>query len=510
MGEVESNLDNIHVSGSDVGEEQCISRELQDDSLREERSKMQCEEQVNILEQKTRNYNKGERTRQPEKRLREESEESIDDDDFTTITRKKRLARSFSKKSSNPSENDLQAMEQKYIICVTSKEELPKQFAMAKLLRSENIQKIMRIQYKNRYRVLITLEDKNNADKLLNNSKFKELDYRSQSVHDVCMSYGIVKQVDLEINISEIKEDLKCDSEIASVMRLKRQTITGEWVDSETVRICFQSSTLPPFVYSYGCRFKVEPYTFPVTQCSRCWRYGHLARTCPSNKVICPKCGGPHDNCEVIEYKCINCKGRHMALNKTCPAFLKEKEIRKIMSKENCTYRKALLIYLYKYESKEVTNHEEIIASKQNVLSNEVQNNNMTMSYRDVLETKAVVHREMEYEEETEEEQKNTTSNYPREKGKKKRRKKNINNETKERRESVVKEDDKREKPHMHGRIMYFLHRIKDICLNNSELKVKIELLFQFILREIKDFVVRLVKESDIFSKLINLLYNDQ
>lgn len=56
---------------------------------------------------------------------------------------------------------------------VTSKSDLPKQFAMTKLLKSENIQRIMRIQYKNRYKVLITFEDKKNADKLLNNKKLK-------------------------------------------------------------------------------------------------------------------------------------------------------------------------------------------------------------------------------------------------------------------------------------------------------------------------------------------------
>lgn len=37
-----------------------------------------------------------------------------------------------------------------------------------------------------------------------------------------------------------------------------------------------------------------------------------------------------------------------MALNKKCPVFLKEKQIRLIMSQENCTYKKALYIYLQK------------------------------------------------------------------------------------------------------------------------------------------------------------------
>lgn len=510
MGEVESNLGTTHLSDSDIEEEQCYLREeRQDEGLCKETRKMQCEKQVNTLECASSNTIE-EETRQPEKRPRVDSEEVIEEDDFITVTRgRKRLARSFSKKSNNSIEKDLQETVQNYIVCVTSKEELPKQFAMAKLLRSEDIQGIMRIRYKNRFRALITFEDQENANKLINNRKFEELDYRCQSALDVSMSYGIVKQVDLEININEIKEDLKCDCEVVSVIRLKRQEVNGEWVDSETVRICFQSSTLPPFVYSYGCRFKVEPYTFPVTQCSRCWRYGHLVRTCPSNKVVCPKCGESHANCDTTNYKCINCKGRHMALNKTCPMFLKEKEIRRIMCKENCTYRKALFIYLNKHKLQEETSHEYFIESTQDSLTHVAQNNNDTSSYRNVLVTKATIHREMEYSEETEEEQNNIAINSTNKKSKKKERKSNTNKSVKERKERMEKENEEREKPNMRGRMTNILHRIKDICLNNSELKVKIELLSQFLLREIKDFFVRLVTESDIFSKLINFLYND-
>lgn len=60
---------------------------------------------------------------------------------------------------------------------------------------------------------------------------------------------------------------------------------------------------------------------------------------------ICPKCGGQHENCEIKDYVCLNCKGPHLVLDKQCPLYIKEKNIRAIMAKENATYRKAVEIY---------------------------------------------------------------------------------------------------------------------------------------------------------------------
>lgn len=62
-----------------------------------------------------------------------------------------------------------------------------------------------------------------------------------------------------------------------------------------------------------------------------------MARLCPSRRIKCPKCSGEHPNCEISEckFKCINCKGNHMAFNKKCPTFLKGNEVRKMVCKEN-------------------------------------------------------------------------------------------------------------------------------------------------------------------------------
>ncbi|CAG4992193.1 unnamed protein product [Parnassius apollo] len=61
---------------------------------------------------------------------------------------------------------------------------------------------------------------------------------------------------------------------------------------------------------------------------------------------MCPKCGGEHENCDTKTFKCVNCSGTHMALARTCPAYLKERRVRELMAEFNCTYRRALIIYV--------------------------------------------------------------------------------------------------------------------------------------------------------------------
>ena len=100
--------------------------------------------------------------RVPEKRVYEE-------DGFTTVVKSKKFLRSSSKISNT----NIQTTKEVYQISIVSKEILPKQIKMAKFLRGENFQNILRIKYKNPYKVIIDLENKEIADKIVNSSKLK-------------------------------------------------------------------------------------------------------------------------------------------------------------------------------------------------------------------------------------------------------------------------------------------------------------------------------------------------
>lgn len=309
-----------------------------------------------------------------EKRPREKGSEGSSEEGFTTIIKRKpkRLIRSESigenintihttppgtnrtrasrpPRPPTPMPADNETAANDFEVCLMSTQNmLPKQMALAKLLKSGNIQNVLRIKYKSPYKVFVLFDDKLQAEKLLSYQVILDLGVRAQFTDQANLAYGMIKGVDLEMNEQEVVDSLNSSEPILAAKRLKRMNDNGEWIDSETMRICFKSTVCPTYVYAFGCRFKVERYIFPVTQCAGCWKFGHIKRYCPLNKTLCPKCGKEHNNCEIETFKCLNCKGPHMALDKKCSFFIKEKAIRVIMSEENLTYKKALELYLNK------------------------------------------------------------------------------------------------------------------------------------------------------------------
>lgn len=243
--------------------------------------------------------------------------------------------------------------EQIEISLISRKEKLPKQIGLARILKSENISDVVQIKYVNDYKILLRFNQESSAEKLLNCKYFIEREYKCQKTFEVGVSYGVVRDIDLELNEEQLQQEFSSDIPIINIKRLQRRKYESSgFENSECVRLCFKGPTLPSHIYTYGTRVKVEPYVFPVTQCSICWRFGHNHKACPQNKIFCPKCGGAHPNCEVTTFKCINCTGQHMALAKNCPIYLKEKKLRELMAEHNCTYKKALTYIPRTIESK--------------------------------------------------------------------------------------------------------------------------------------------------------------
>lgn len=227
---------------------------------------------------------------------------------------------------------------------VTCKEKLPKQFALAKLLNQNEINDIEKIKYVNPYKLLVTFSKESSADKFIWCPKFGEFGWRRQKNWEVGLSYGIIRDIDLDLSEEDLIKHMYSEKEVISAKRLNKKD-GGDWIPSETLRIGFKGPSLPSYILLFELKVRVEPYTFPVTQCSKCWRFGHIAKMCPTSKVLCPKCCNYHDTCDATKFKCANCSGNHMAMSKSCPTYKKEKRIREIMSELNCTYQAALSKY---------------------------------------------------------------------------------------------------------------------------------------------------------------------
>lgn len=62
-----------------------------------------------------------------------------------------------------------------------------------------------------------------------------------------------------------------------------------------------------------------------IRHCTRCQKYGHLARFCKSAADTCGKCAGQHasSSCDALPkgFKCANCSKNHTASSRSCPIF---------------------------------------------------------------------------------------------------------------------------------------------------------------------------------------------
>ncbi|KOB51812.1 reverse transcriptase [Operophtera brumata] len=400
-------------------------------------------------------------------------------------------------------------------ISITSSEPLPKQMALAKLLRSLSIKDIIKIKYKSSYKVMIAFENKKTADLLLQCEELQKKGYKCQRTDEMDIRYGIVKRVDLDINEEELQKTFECEYEIISIWRLKRQTTEGTWVESETVRLCFKGTIIPPYVEAYGCRFIVEPYIFPVSQCSGCWRYGHRVKFCPIKKIFCPKCGLNHANCETKVFKCINCKGSHMSIEKSkCPAFQKEKDIRAIMRDENCSYKKAFEVFQETEKTKRLDN---LLTSDPMLEGMEVCSTASTTqggNYRDALLSKRATQGDLVSDEGNDSIEGLTKNDWEvtKKKQKKKKNKKNIEgqsigreSENREEQESETmcgKEKPKKDKVFS---FMRLYNRIREITASEKSLDEKITNFLSVVFEECYMYIAELFKIGDYLNKILSI-----
>ncbi|CAH2104239.1 unnamed protein product [Euphydryas editha] len=296
--------------------------------------------------------------------------------------------------------------EEKIQIYISCKDGMPKQLALAKLLKKEeiNIKDITNIKYINKYKIRIDFLSDLSVSKLESNESLINQGWRFYRAYEKSYSYGVIKDIDMETSDDDIYKNITCPNgiQIMSARRLnKRDIVSSEhpWLPSEAVRLCFRGPNVPAFVYLDELRIKVFPYVFPVTQCSKCWKFGHPARLCSSKSVVCPKCGDNHVNCETSTFRCINCSGRHMAMYRNCPTYLREKKLRDIMAEFNCTYRKALDMYPVSentsselYNNQKLNSGEALTVIHEDVTPSTSSAPTPRMSYSNVLKTTATIH----------------------------------------------------------------------------------------------------------------------
>ncbi|CAK1580745.1 unnamed protein product [Parnassius mnemosyne] len=186
-------------------------------------------------------YLEGDRSKETKQKcvIKRKTREDKDneDEEFTTVTKRKskRIERvpQETEEQHNNERTSVKDLEY-YEVCVTSLEYLPKQMALAKLLRTQNIRNITRIKYKSPFKVLIQFKQKEDALLLMSCKKLTEMGVRCQLMSELSLSYGVVKGVDLDLTEEEIIKILESTIEVLSIKRLKRLNADGKWIDSES------------------------------------------------------------------------------------------------------------------------------------------------------------------------------------------------------------------------------------------------------------------------------------
>lgn len=192
------------------------------------------------------------------------------------------------------------------------------------------------------------------ANNFINNDTLKQNYYKAFIPTHTITRMGVVRGIpadwtDDEV-ISNISVPIGCGN-ILKIRRFKRKVINNgnsEFVPTETVVLTFDGQVLPKRVYLCYNSLPVNLYIFPTIQCFKCCRYGHIKAQCRSVSR-CFKCGSGHsgENCSIEEddVRCCLCSGSHMATDRKCPEYSRQKNIKESMAKNCISYAEALKLH---------------------------------------------------------------------------------------------------------------------------------------------------------------------
>ena len=124
----------------------------------------------------------------------------------------------------------------------------------------------------------------------------------------------------------------------------------GASIPTNNIILTFDAAVLPTAITVGYTRVSVRPYVSNPMRCFRCQRFGHTKVRC-RNRPVCAKCSSSEhldEDCNSDKLRCVNCgdtQSPHASFSRSCPAFMKEKEINAIKATRNVSFREARDIY---------------------------------------------------------------------------------------------------------------------------------------------------------------------
>lgn len=228
----------------------------------------------------------------------------------------------------------------------TNMKQLP-MIAIAKKLNSINI-KFNQIEYYSYNTWKVSFNSFHTANEALINKYLEKVGLIAFVPRYKVFRRIIIKFIPLDIPLEELKQMIEEENSkirINNAFRFKyKDRITGVLKESQSVCLEIKGEHIPDHIVILKTINHVTPYINSVRICYKCGRFGHFGKAC-NREEKCLNCGEAHpisreSPCNKLA-TCLNCGERHHTLDKTCPIFLKEKEITRIMAFDNIPYLEA-------------------------------------------------------------------------------------------------------------------------------------------------------------------------
>lgn len=160
-------------------------------------------------------------------------------------------------------------------------------------------------------------------------------------------SKGVIIAPELLCESDEVILEHLTSQQVVEIYRVKRKEANGNVKETGTFFVTFDKPDLPNNIKAGYMNYNVRPYIPTPTQCYGCGRFGHIAKFCKASNKTCLNCSSPNhfetkeSKCQ-HESECVNCKGRHHALNKRlCNEYKKQCKIQEIRVTEKTTFKEA-------------------------------------------------------------------------------------------------------------------------------------------------------------------------
>lgn len=151
-------------------------------------------------------------------------------------------------------------------------------------------------------------------------------------------SKGIIKDWDRSSSLQELIEAIDDTRGIVSIERMQmkkynREERRAEWYLGNNIIITVEGKAVPKELRLWGnaTGIRIRPYIEKVVQCYNCYRYGHVANICRSERR-CAVCSEKYHGQCLQEAACNNCGYDHRADDKGCPSFQYNKQLKTIMA----------------------------------------------------------------------------------------------------------------------------------------------------------------------------------